>query len=170
MNRGYLSNRNILNSIVLEFIRTFPEKCLYVMMINYLNQTISQANATGLLVVDNNRKIVSLNRKFIDIWGLPSQIVREQDEKLALEFAYSQVKNPHIFIKEIQEIYIHIESEISDIIKFKDGRLFKRTSQPQYLKDKIVGRIWTFREITQWSIEQELDIIKNKIFLFPHLG
>ncbi len=140
------------------------------MIINYLNQTISQANATGIVVVDNNRKMVSLNRKFIEMWGLPSQIVSEQDEKLALEFACSQVKNPNIFIKEIQEIYIYMELEIYDIIKLKDGRLFKRTSQPQYLKEKIVGRIWTFREINQWSIEPELDIIKDKMFLFPSLG
>lgn len=140
------------------------------MVINYLNQKISQANATGLLVVDNNRKMVSLNRKFIDIWGLPSQIVMSQDENLALEFAYYHVKNRHIFIKKIQEIHIHMESEISDFIELKDNRVFKRTSQPQYLKDKIVGRIWTFREINQWDSEQELDIIKNKIFLFPPLG
>lgn len=119
------------------------------MVINYSNETISQANATGILVVDNNRKMVSLNRKFIEMWSLSSSIVMLQDEKLALEFAYSQVENPHIFIKEIQEIYIYMDLEIYDIIKLKDGRVFKRASQPQYLKDKIVGRIWTFREITQ---------------------
>ncbi|MCG6137927.1 MAG: hypothetical protein MET45_25375 [Nostoc sp. LLA-1] len=91
--------------------------------------------------------MVSLNRKFIELWSLPSSIVMSQDENLALEFAYFQVKKPHAFIKEIQGIYICIESEIYDIIKLKDGRVFNRTSQPQYLKDKIVGRIWTFREI-----------------------
>lgn len=140
------------------------------MIINYLNQTISQANATGLLVVDNERKMVSMNRKFIEMWDLPSQIVISQDEKVALEFACSQLKNPDIFLKKIQGIYISMESKISDIIKLKDSRIFKRTSQPQYLKDKIVGRIWMFREITQWSIEHKLDIIKNKILLLPHLG
>lgn len=122
------------------------------MVISYSNQTISQAsqaNATGILVVDNNRKMVSLNRKFIEMWSISSSLVMLRDEKLALEFAYPQVENPHIFIKEIQEAYTYMDLEIYDIIKLKNSRVFMRTSQPQYLKYKIVGRIWTFREITQ---------------------
>jgi hypothetical protein len=125
-------------------------------MINSLNQTTSQTNAIGLLTVDSNRKMVSLNRKFIEMWGLPPQIVKSRDEKLALEFAYSQLKNPKNFIKEVQGSYIRMESEIHDTIKFKDGRVFKRISQPQYFQDEIVARIWEFQELIESDLSQKL--------------
>jgi hypothetical protein len=128
-------------------------------MINYLNQTTSQANAIGLLTVDNNRKMVSLNRKFIEMWGLSPQLVKLGDEKLALEFASSQLKNPKNFIKEVQESYICMESEIHDTIKLKDGRVFKRISQPQYFQGEIVARIWKFQELTGSDVSQKLYII-----------
>ncbi len=128
-------------------------------MINFLNKTTSQSNTIGLLTVDSNRKIVSLNGKFIEMWGLPPQIVKSQDEKLALEFASSQLKNPKDFIKEVQASYMSMESEIHDIIKLKDGRVFKRISQPQYFQYEIVARIWEFQELTGSEASQKLYII-----------
>lgn len=103
--------------------------------------------------------MASLNRKFIEMWGLPPQLVESRDEKLALEFASSQLKNPKNFIKEVQESYIRMESEIHDTIKLKDGRVFKRISQPQYCQDEIVARIWEFQDITGSDILQKLYII-----------
>lgn len=140
-------------------------------MTNYLSQTRSQANATGILVVDSNRRIVSVNRKIIEMWDFPEQIVVSQDEELALEFASFQLKNPKSFLKKVQETYMHnMELEIHDTIKLKDGRIFERHSKPEWLEGEIVARVWRFREITGCNIEPELSIIENKILLFPRFG
>lgn len=139
-------------------------------MRNYLSQTRSQANDKGILVVDSNRRIVSLNRKLIEMWCFPKHLVVSQDEKLALEFASSHLKNPNSFLKQVQEIYIHMEIEVHDTIKLKDGRIFERYSMPQRLEDTNVARIWTFREIVGWNSEQELSVIENKILPFPRVG
>jgi PAS domain-containing protein len=140
-------------------MRLFTCKWVYIVMINYSSQTISQANATGILVVDSNRRIVSINRKVIEMWGFPKHLVDSHDEKLALEFASFQLKNPKSFLKKVQKIYINMELEIHDTIKLKDGRIFERHSKPQWLEDEVVARIWIFREITGWNIEPELSII-----------
>jgi hypothetical protein len=135
-------------------------------MINYLSQTISQANGKGILVVDSNRRLVSLNRRLIEMWGFPKHLIASQDEKLALEFASSQMKNPNSFLKKVQKIYIDMEIEVHDTIKLKDGRIFERYSMPQRLEDTNVAIIWTFREIAGWNSKQELSIIENKILPF----
>ena len=139
-------------------------------MMSYLSQAKSQAKSqalAGLLVVDSNRRIVSLNRKFIEMWSFPKHLIVSLDEELALEFASLQLKNPKSFLKEVKEIYRAMELEIHDTIKLKDGRMFERHSMPQRLENKNVGRIWIFREIIECNCSKEVTAIENNLLLFP---
>ncbi len=136
--------------------------------ISILNQGKLEATA-GILVVDSNRRMVSLNRKFIEMWRLPQPIIVSQDEDQALELVSKQVEDTESFLKRIQEIYTHTELEIYDTIKLKDGRIFERHSQPQYLKSKYVGRIWIFREMTECIFSKKLLLLKIKYYSFPFI-
>jgi len=135
-------------------------------MIRLLSKGKVQAIA-GILVVDSNRRMVSMNRKFIEMWSLPQNTIVSQDEEQALELASQLVEDGKSFIKSVQQIYIHTKLEIYDTIKFKDGRIFERKSMPQYLENKSVGRIWKFREMTECISSKNLTAIENKILLFP---
>lgn len=137
---------------------------------NYLSKKNIQSNTNGILVVGSNRKIISLNRIFIEMWGFTSCIINSQDENVALEFAALKLENPLKFLTEVQEIYTDIKSEIYDIIKLKDGRIFERHSLPQYLESKNVARLWKFRDITDEKCLKNLPIkLSDKILRFPAL-
>ena len=137
---------------------------------NYLSKRNIQSNTSGILVVDSNRKIVSLNRNFVEMWGFSSYIVNSQDENLALEFAALKLENPLKFLTEVQEIYTDIKSEIHDTIELKDGRIFERHSLPQYLESKNVARLWMFRDITDEKFLKNLpEVLSNKILCFPSI-
>ena len=47
------------------------------------------------------------------------------------------------------------------MLEFKDGRFFERYSQPQLINGKSVGRVWSFRDITE-SKKAEAQIIAAK--------
>lgn len=137
-------------------------------MISYLSQGKIQTGV-GILFVDNQRRIMSLNRKFIEIWQIPKHLIDARYEDSALEFVSEQFEKPEIFLKEVQELNQQTHLEISDTIKFKNGRVLERYSQPQWIEEKYVGRLWMCRELASVKSLKNLTLISNKILQLPEI-
>jgi hypothetical protein len=124
-------------------------------MTNYLNQEKIQADEAGILVVDSNRTMVSINRNFLDLWSLSKNLVVLRDDEMMLKSVSEQFEYPKTFFKEVQEIYSQHNLEIHDTITLKDGRIFERHSQPQWLEGEYVGRLWIVCCITDSIIKSQ---------------
>ncbi|MEP7137229.1 MAG: PAS domain S-box protein [Chloroflexota bacterium] len=113
-----------------------------------LNATL-ESTADGILVVASDGKVSSFNRKFLELWQIPSNLAEKKDDHALLESIVNQLKYPDKFIAEVEALYITPEAVSFDELEFLDGRIFERYSLPQRLGDTIVGRVWNFRNITQ---------------------
>ena len=116
-----------------------------------------ESTADGILVVDQHGKIVSFNQKFLKMWHIPDSMIASHDDDKVIAFVLNQLKEPEEFLTQVRRLYNEPEAKGFDILSFKDGRIFERYSLAQRIGDKIVGRVWSFRDITEGKkIEAQL--------------
>ncbi|MEO6741388.1 MAG: ATP-binding protein [Chthoniobacteraceae bacterium] len=135
-----------------------------------LSHSLSTLNATfdsisdGVLVVDLNGTITGLNQRFFEMWGIRRDLETEMRDHTLLRHVLHHLKDPAGFIGRVKSLYAHPEECSSDIIEFTDGRVFERDSRPQRDDGTIVGRVWSFRDITaRISAEREKHLLIEQL-------
>jgi PAS domain S-box-containing protein len=113
------------------------------------------STADGLLIVDREGRINRWNRNFAAMWKIPEGILAGRNDDQALNYVLKQLSDPEKFIAKVIKLYSLPEESSFDQITFLDGRVFERYSQPQKLEDEIVGRVWSFRDITEHKQDKE---------------
>jgi PAS domain S-box-containing protein len=117
----------------------------------------------GLLIVNPYGKIVSFNQRFIKIWNIPNAILATRDDNSVLRYVRDQLKNPESFMHKVYELYADPESESFDVLEFKDNRIIERYSHPLRAHHQILGRVWSFRDVTAQKLtEQSLQESEEK--------
>ena len=107
-----------------------------------------ESTADGILVVDRTGGIQTTNRKFLEMWRIPAELAGAGVDAPMLDHVSAQLLDPEAFLTKVKWLYSHPSRESFDIVVFKDGRVFERTSKPQRIKSRIVGRVWSFRDVT----------------------
>jgi diguanylate cyclase (GGDEF)-like protein/PAS domain S-box-containing protein len=116
--------------------------------LSLLSATV-ESTADGILVVNQSGNIIHYNQKFVAMWRIPEPVMTSGDDNEAIRCVLGQLRDPDAFIKKVKELYADPEAESQDILLFQDGRVFERYSQPQRIDGQSVGRVWSFRDITE---------------------
>ncbi len=112
-------------------------------------QATLEATADGILVVDRNGEIRLFNQRFLEMWKIPDAGLRSGDDDRALAYVLDELRAPELSFGTIGELHGHPEAKSFDTIEFRDGRIFERYSRPQILGNETIGRVWSFRDITE---------------------
>ncbi len=114
-----------------------------------------ESTADGLLVVDKAGRIVRYNDKFVAMWGIPQDVLKRREDEQAIAHVLRQLRDPNDFLARIQALYEDASAESFDTLYFKDGRIFERYSRPQTIGDQVVGRVWSFRDVTKRKLAKK---------------
>lgn len=106
-----------------------------------------ESTADGILAVDNKGKVLQASRRFAELWRIPQFLMERGDDRALLDFVLDQLNDPDAFLMKVQSLY-RSDAVDMDTLTFKDGRVFERYSFPIIMDGARIGRVWSFRDIT----------------------
>jgi PAS domain S-box-containing protein len=120
-----------------------------------LAHSLSMMNATlesttdAILVTDENGRVITWNRKFAEMWRIPPEIIKTAKHLDLVEVTEKEFVAPRKFRERIQAIYATAPSDTFDVLETADGRILERYSKLQRIDTRNVGRVWSFRDISE---------------------
>jgi PAS domain S-box-containing protein len=112
-------------------------------------QATLESTADALLVIDRKGAVVTFNRRLLDLWKLTPRDVEGKTFDALLARVHDQLANGDECLQRVRELESRPDAESFDALQFLDGRVFERYSRPQRVGDDIVGRVWSYRDVTE---------------------
>ena len=119
-----------------------------------LLRAILESTSDGILVVNKDNEVLFANVRFAEMWMIPQEIMESRDDRVLLQYILDQLSDPQGFLQKVQELY-HSAEDNFDTLYFKDGRVFERRSRPMLRDANFLGRVWSFRDISEHKRVEE---------------
>jgi PAS domain S-box-containing protein len=117
---------------------------------NALLTTENEVSIEGLLVVDDEARIMSHNRRFCELWDVSEVTVREGDGERVLQEMLVQMVEPDMFVEKIGDLFDRHEASHHGATELQDGRVYEYYTAPMIgAQQEYYGRIWYFRDVTE---------------------
>lgn len=119
-------------------------------------QSLSLLNATfdsiedGIIAIDHKGdRVLDYNRRFVEMWAIPEDMLASASAAPSREHVIAQSKNPEWLRRVTMEVLADPERESHHTIDLKDGRIIERRIVRQRVDGQAVGRVVSFRDVTQ---------------------
>jgi PAS domain S-box-containing protein len=118
-------------------------------------QATLDSTTDAIVVTDLNGDVRDFNEKYAEMMGVTREQLKAADvNKLRLKFS-QRFRDPEGFMSRVMEIYRTRPAETFEVLEWKDGTILERYSQIQLLDQKPVGRVWSFRDVTERKRAEE---------------
>ncbi|HEU4732889.1 MAG TPA: ATP-binding protein [Kofleriaceae bacterium] len=102
----------------------------------------------GILVVDNARRVIAVNKRFAELAGLPESILMTRDQRTLVAAALTVVKTGEMVMPRVDALH-ETDATLREELELHDGALIEWFSAPVRTPDGTkVGRVAFFRDIT----------------------
>ena len=102
----------------------------------------------GILAVGYFGRAMHYNTRFVEIWRIPPEKLESLNDAALLALQLTQVKDPARFLEDAQAHQANPDEERCSLVELTDGRILERRIVPQRVRDKRVGFVNCFRDVT----------------------
>lgn len=114
-----------------------------------LMEATLESTADGIVVLDTQLQVVRYNQKYLEMWGALGGVFAQRDAHRIFEQIREYLIDPEQFFQQSLRAYSDHDKSYTDEIRFRDGRVFERYSQPQKINGTTVGWVSSYRDITE---------------------
>ncbi len=115
---------------------------------------ILDATEDGILLGHSDGSFSYTNNRFVQMWHISDAAIATGDRAALHQEVLRQLEDPDGFIESLRKAYLSNES-VMGLLHFKDGRVFQRFSKPVLKNGQVMGRLWSFRDITKQKEAEE---------------
>jgi DNA-binding response OmpR family regulator len=110
----------------------------------------------GVLVVGKDGKMLTCNKRFVDMWKFPTAAMVSMYDDSVLKPVLSKLAKPDEFTSRLNYLNEHLDEKSADDLPLSNGSVFECCSAPVFGPDwKFYGRAWSFRDVTHRKREEE---------------
>jgi PAS domain S-box-containing protein len=124
--------------------------------------TTLESTDEGILIVTTSGRVISSNKRFIELWNVPLHLVAACEDSALLAHVLDQLVDPDAFKAQVERLY-GSQNEARDTLHFKDGRVFSRYTRAIPVEGGP-ARIWCFKDITEQSRAQARLAEREEVF------
>jgi len=137
----------------IESIRDITERKKYeedLLFRNLILSTEMECSPDGIVVVNKERKILFYNRKFVDIWGIPEDLMTKKIDEPVLQAVLKNVINSEWLPLPEGSLYPNLIARGSGEAHLAGGNVIEWHTTPIIGQDdRYFGRVWGCRDITE---------------------
>lgn len=132
-------------------------------LISELRATL-ESTADGILVTDLDGSIRSYNHLFSKLWGLPEELLTSRNDGAVYAWMDNCMVDASHYNERLALIRRSPLMEASDVLVLHSGKVLERVTLPQYARGRPIGRVYSFRDISQKLADQARLQLASKVF------
>ncbi|MDO9074347.1 MAG: EAL domain-containing protein [Rubrivivax sp.] len=112
-------------------------------------QATLEATADGILVTDAAGRMSACNRRFVEIWGLPTELLQRDDDTGVQAWLLRSVTDDATYASRLQALREAPLAVATDRLTLHSGQVVERVTRPLMRSGRSQGRVWSFRDLTE---------------------
>lgn len=113
-----------------------------------LLSAVLDAATDGIIVIGSDGRVLTYNDRFVEIWEMPRPVLMTRDEHQVLAALIKHLEDPSEFVNHVATMSADRDGRAQGTCQLVDGRIVEHETRPVGILDRMIGRVWTFRDIT----------------------
>ena len=108
-----------------------------------------ESTGDGILVTDTTGAVRHYNRRFVELWNVPPAVLDSHDDPALFAHLAACVQDGAVYQDQLTHISGDPEMQCSDVVLLRSGRMLERVTLPQISRSRVLGRVFSFRDLTE---------------------